>query len=223
MFSDLTTTPRKTLAAMGSAVLALAMASPQAHAASTAIYDNLASSQDGSDPIFSYGPLANSFTTGSDPAQFLAGIQALLKNEGPGVVGTLHVGLHADSGNAPGAELLSLGDVSSASIGSTAFAAYSFAPVASSFTLAQNTRYWVQIEAVSPNGIAWSWSGDTGALGVAGEFSRSATLGTAPNDSFGPYQMSISVAAVSEPDAGFMVMAGLGCVGTLSMRRRMPR
>jgi len=53
----------------------LTMASP-ANAAT--VYDNLGSSQDGSDPVFGYGPLANSFMTHAG-AGFLTRFQALEK------------------------------------------------------------------------------------------------------------------------------------------------
>ena len=201
------------------ALLALGLtASHEANAAAT-VYDNLASSQDGSDPVLSYGPLADSFMTGANAAQVLSGIQAMLKNDGPDVVGSIHVGLHADSGNAPGAELVSLGDLSSAGIASAAFAPHDFTPIAP-FTLAQNTKYWVQIDAVTPNAVSWSWSNDATALGVAGQSNHSATLGTSPNSSFGPYQMSVTVAAVPEPDGLILAAAGLGCVGASRLRRR---
>ncbi len=222
LFSTHLPQPMRTLAsATMITALAATLGLPNANAA-TAVYNNLASSQDGSDPVFSYGPLADSFTTGADLGLRLIDVKALLKNDGPGVVGTIHIGLHADSGsNTPGAELVSLGDLSSAAIAAGSFASYSFAPAASSFTLAQNTRYWVQIDAVTPNAVSWSWSNDTSALGVAGQFSHSAALGTSANDSFGPYQMSVSVAAVPEPDAALLALVGLGCVGRLSMRRRL--
>ncbi len=196
----------------------LAMSATDANAASV-IYDNLASSQDGSDPVFGFGPLADSFVTGSNGSQMLVGIQALLKNDGPDLIGDLHVSLHADSGNAPGAELVSLGNLSSANIASDAFASYSFTPVVA-FTLAQNTKYWLEIEAVTPNAVSWSWSNDTTGLGVAGQSNFSATLGTNANSSFGPYQMSVT-AAVPEPDSWILAAFGLGCAAASSLRRRM--
>jgi len=193
----------------------LTMASP-ANAAT--VYDNLGSSQDGSDPVFGYGPLANSFMTHAG-AGFLTGFQALLKNGSSSVAGDIQVSLHANSANAPGAALISLGSLSSASVSTAAFAAYAFAPV-TTFLLSANTMYWLEIEASTPNAIEWSWSNDLLAPGVAGQLNYSAALGTNANSSFGPYQMSVTVAAVPEPSLMVLTSLGLGLTMVLSSRRR---
>jgi len=186
-----------TVAVLCAAVMPAANASP--------IYDNLGSSRDGSDPIFGFGPLANSFTTGA--AGFLGGVTASLKNGSTSIVGDIHVGLHANSGNAPGTELVSLGNLSSADVATTDFAEYAFAPLMS-FLLAANTTYWIEIIALDPNAIEWSWSNDLSATGVTGQSNYSATLGTNANSSFGPYQMAVS--RVPEPESLALVFLGLG-------------
>ena len=183
------------------------------------VYDNLGSTQDGSDPVFSYGPLANSFVTSAGASAYLTGIQALLKSGSPGVIGDIQVSLHASSGNAPGAALVSLGSLSSANVSTAAFAAYAFTPV-TSFLLSADMQYWVEIAASTPNAIEWSWSSDLLASGVAGQFNYSATLGTNANNSFGPYQMSVTVAAVPEPSLVVLTSLGLGLTMVLSSRRR---
>lgn len=191
-------------------------AMPSAHA--DTVYDNLVSGTDGADPLLSYGPLANSFTTGAS-AQYLTSVSALLQNGSNGVVGDLGLSLHADSGNAPGSTLVSLGTLSSSQVSSAGFAAYAFAPV-TTFVLAGNTRYWIEIVALTPNAIEWAWSTDLAAQGVAGEYSHSAILGTNDNASFGAYQMAVNVASVPEPDSVALLLAGLGGVGMVTARRR---
>ncbi len=211
----------RSAAALAAALAALTLSFSAMAAGGTAIYDNLASTQDGADPIFSYGPLANSFTTGADGASFaLSGISALLKSDSSSIVGDIRVSLHADAGNAPGAELASFGSLSSALVSTAAFGVYDFAPAASSsFKLAANTSYWVEIESSSPNAIEWSWSGDLGAIGVAGQSNYSAMLGTNANLGSPPYQMAVTVSAVPEPASALLLALGLGFAGTVVRRR----
>ncbi|MDY0743427.1 choice-of-anchor R domain-containing protein [Paucibacter sp. R3-3] len=186
------------------------------HAGAASLYDNLGSAQEGSDPILSFGPLANSFTTGADGGVSLAGITALLKNDSTSVVGDLRVSLHADSANGPGAELLSLGVLSSAGISADAFGRYSFTPSAP-FALAANTTYWVEIEATSPNAVEWAWSGDLTAPGVAGQSTYSSIYGVSPNGL--AYQMAVTT-AVPEPTSALLLALGLGAVTMLRRRQQ---
>jgi hypothetical protein len=194
-----------TVAVLCAAVMPAANASP--------IYDNLGSSRDGSDPIFGFGPLANSFTT--DAAGFLGGVTALLKNGSTSIVGDIQISLHANGANVPGAELASLGTISSADVATADFAEYSFAPL-TSYLLAANTTYWIEIIALDPNALEWSWSNDLSATGVAGQSNYSAALGTNANSSFGPYQMAVS--QVPEPESLALVFLGLGLLVVVKRR-----
>jgi len=183
-----------------------------------AVYDNLGSSQDGSDPLFSFGPLADSFTTGA--AGSLGGVAVLLGSDSSSIVGDIQVGLYADDGDAPGAELLSLGSLSSAAVSTAGFNAYGFTS-ASPFQLAADTTYWVEIVSASPNALEWSWSNDLSALGVAGQSSYSAALGTSANSDFGPYQMAVQVSPV--PESSSISLALLGLAATAAAVRRRAR
>lgn len=195
----------------------LTMAAPAAQAATT-IYDNLGASQDGADPVQSYGPLANSFNTGAN-AGLLSGVSVLLKSGSNELVGNLLVKLLADSGTSPGAELLTLGSLSSASVSTAGFASYSFTP-ATAFNLAANTTYWVEVLTTSPLDIEWSWSTDLTSLGVSGQASYSKELGVLPNSAAGPYQMAVSVTAVPEPASAALVLVGVALIGGAGARRR---
>ena len=183
------------------------------------VYDNLASSQDGSDPLYGYGPLADSFTTGAAVPVVLSSVQALLRNGSTSVVGDFTLSLRADADNAPGAELLSLGSRSSADVSTSSFGAYRFAPV-TSFVLAANTTYWIEMLASTPDAIEWSWSNDLTAPGVAGQSSFSAALGSSANSVFGPYQMAVEVALVPEPGTVALLFTGLALGMTMTTRRR---
>ena len=203
--------------AVSTLTAALFAVTPAVHA--SVVYDNLASSQDGSDPLYSYGPLANSLRTGAAVPASLTSVQALLRSGSSSVVGDFNLSLRADAGNAPGAELVSLGGRSSADVSTTGFAAYRFSPLAP-FVLAANTTYWIEMVAAAPDAIEWSWSNDVTARGVAGQFNYSAALGTNANSSFGPYQMAVDVALIPEPGSMALIFTGLALVTTMSTRRR---
>jgi hypothetical protein len=216
MFSKLQKNLRAAVSAAAVAVLC-ATAMPAANA--SVVYDNLGSSQDGSDPIFGFGPLANSFTTGSNINGYvLNSFKALLKSGSASIVGDIEVTLHSNSGNAPGAELVSLGTLSSADVDTGAFGVYGFSPLAS-FVLAANTTYWLEIAAETANAIEWAWSNDLLGTGVAGQFNYSAALGTNANSAFGPYQMAVDVSQIPEPASLALLSLALGLMVATSRRR----
>lgn len=195
---------------------ALAAALPAAHA--DTLFDNLAASRDGADPLLSYGPLADSFRTGAQADVVLTRVTALLKNDSADVVGDLRVTLRADGVSGPGALLASLGTLSSAAVSTANFAAYAFTP-STRIALAADTTYWIAIEAVGPNAVEWSWSGDLSGTGVAGGANYNGLFGVSPNTAFAPYQLSVAVQAVPEPATLALMLGGLGLVAAARRRR----
>lgn len=203
---------------LAAALAASLAALPAAHAATP--FDNLGASRDGSDPLLSYGPLADSFHTGTQAHLVLGQVTALLTNGSADVVGDLRVSLRADSASGPGAWLANVGTLSSAAVSTAGFSAYSFTPAAS-VQLAADTTYWVQIEAVSPNAVEWAWSQNLSGPGVAGGANYNALFGASPNTGAAPYQMLVEVLAVPEPASLALMLLGTGVL--LGAARRQAR
>ncbi|WP_394789983.1 choice-of-anchor R domain-containing protein [Rhodoferax sp.] len=206
----------RTAVLSASAGLLFAVALPAAQA--SVVYSNLNAAQTGSDPVYGTGPLANSFTTDAGGGTLNA-IQALLMNLGPDVVSSIQVNLLSSSSGAPGSTLASFISRSSSDVASSGFAAYTFA-LASGYTLAANTTYWIEILASDANAIQWSYSSDLSGVGVAGESSYASAFGVSTNADavaagFGPYQMTVEL-----PEPGSFALVGLGLAGVLVMRRR---
>lgn len=166
------------------------------------LYDNLYSSNDWDDPVLSYGPLADSFSTGT--AGFsLTDVQLVLSGDLT-YGGSLLVSLYSDSSTSPGSDLLDIGSLSDSNLSGTP-SVFDFS-LTSPDSLAANTRYWI---AVSGNTSAyWESSFDQTALGVTGEY-YSNQSGVWSNDLLGPYQMRVSGdnAPVPEPPSLLLVFS----------------
>jgi hypothetical protein len=177
------------------------------------IYNNLLSASSYSDSIQSFGPLADSFSTG--PSGFiLSNVQVLVSGDNTSA-GSFSVLLLADNSTSPGASLLTLGTASDSSLSSSP-AALSFS---TTYFLDPNTRYWIELIAGAggTSGL-WAWTQDQSAQGVAGEyvFNVAGVFSSVE----GPYQMELSGSAVPEP--GTLVLFGSGLIGSLvAIRRRL--
>jgi hypothetical protein len=182
-------------------------------ASAAILYDNLGATSDGADSVVSWGPIADSFSTGSE--SFLLGDVKLLLSGDSTSTGTITVDLRSDNSTSPGAVIATIGTLSD-SLLSTSASVFDF-PV-TPITLTANTRYWIQIS-TDPSTAVWWWSSDTSGIGVAGEFFSNAN-GVWPNDD-GPYQMQVSGnSTVPEPGA-IIVWSLLGALGiTLGWWRR---
>jgi hypothetical protein len=196
--------------AMAGALIAAAM--PTAKAAG--LFDNLGSSQDGSDPVFGVGPLAQSFSTGA-AGEGLIGVQLLLTSLSAAYTGSIQVSLLADNFTSPGATLAVLGSLANAAVSTTSYEVYDFLP-ASTIDLAANTRYWVEIAESTPNAIQWSYSYDQTAVGVANASAYSSAFGVDPSSSYGAYQLAVDV---PEPGTFALLTGGLFCLGLIRRSR----
>ena len=200
------------VAAAAALAAALLAAAPQSAKAVVA-YNNLGSSQDGSDPVFGVGPLAASFSSASGGV--LASLQLLLTNGNSSAdPGSIDVRLIADNHSSPGVVLADLGSIADKNITtSPAIYALSFA---TPFVLAANTEYWIElVSSAAPSAVEWSWSLDQSAPGVAGQQVFGQSFGVLPN-SGGAYQFAV---LVPEPGTVALFTGGLVALG-LTRRSR---
>jgi hypothetical protein len=154
------------------------------------LYHNLTATPAGADPISTFGPLADSFSTGGTAGNLLD-VKALLGGSASHTgAGSTSVQLMSDVGGSPGAVLATIGTLSDASLtgNNTVF---DFA-LGTPFALNANTRYWIELSSTNGSNATWNWSRDLTGVGVAGE--SFFINGVHPN-SMGPYQMEVTASA----------------------------
>ncbi len=197
------------------------------------IYDNLAATSNGSDPIGSFGPLYDSFTSASS-VQAITGLSLALSGPSilPGVSvvpgasltpevappsGTITVGLYSDSSTTPGALIATLATISDSTIGA-GINDYTITLLTDP-VLAASTRYWIGLSDTGDS-TGWSYSLDVSGTGVPGEYFANES-GVFPNNSDAPYQMTVTVGS-AVPDGGTTAyLLGLGVAGLLVLRRKL--
>ena len=172
-----------------------------------------------------FGPLANSFSTGSNNF-FLNDLQLALAVDNPTTGGTVTISLLSDSGSSPGATLATLGVVNDSALSAYTPTTVDF-PLSTAIDLAANTRYWIEVSATNDSSAGWSYTADTTGIGVAGEFnansfqvySNSGDPGLALINN--PYQLQINGAtAVPLPGAAWLFVTVVGCFSALRQRQK---
>ena len=186
------------------------------------IYNNLGNTGNGADPIGSdFGPLANSFSTGSSSFDFQS-LTVILS--GTTSTGTTTAYLLSDSSTSPGSILETIGTISESGISS----APGLFTLSTDYLLSPDTRYWIELtsdDGPDDDSANWQWTLDTSGTGVSGEyiaqFQGSGDWVVLPNGN-GPYQMEVSDtngANVPEPGTLWLAAAGMAALALMASRR----
>ena len=195
----------------GAALASATLIASSAGAVNVILFDNLGAATTGSDSAATFGPLADSFSTGNQTIT-ASGISVLVDGVSTDS-GFFTVSVLNDAGTSPGSTFAS-GTFSDSFLNGT--------PTVLAFgcacTLAANTRYWIQLADAGASSLNWSWSTDISGVGVAGEYFANSG-GVFPNDPNGPYQLQVSVTAVPEAATWAMMLTGFGLTGA-ALRRR---
>jgi hypothetical protein len=205
-------------------VLCVSLLATAANAGSLTLYDNLGQTTAGTLGVAASfgGPPADSFSTGATSV-FLADVQLLVRVEyfgsnPPGPPGSFNVSLLSDKMTNPGTVLTKIGTVNDESILNEFGGAPGVInlPVAS-FSLAANTRYWIELSDANPNMPTvsfWAFAPGNGGTGVAGEFFFFDGL-VFPNTE-GPFQMKVTASTSAVPEPSTAILAGIGAVGFIA-------
>ena len=184
------------------------------------VYDNISASTgavsagDAGVSTTGSGPLGDSFSTDSSPST-LTDVQVLVSADTPTDGGAFTVSLLSDSSTSPGTTIATLGTIQDSALTTSPTETTVDVPVTSTIDLAPNTRYWIELGGATTSGN-WSYDVANVGVGVASEFNFYAG-GVSANNSFTPYQMTVTTTPVPEPTT--LGLAGL-CVAGLALRRR---
>jgi len=195
------------------------------------IYDSTVQGVDGEDNVATpaqnpnfYGPLADSFMTGSGPDNYLFNqLTVVLRSDLSHIVpgGNLVITLNSDAGGAsgPGAFIGLVGQLNDSQL-TLSMKDYTFNLDSSTpIRLAANTRYWIQISAGSAGDTSaqWAYGADNTGIGVANEYFYNA--GGLYSNQDGPYLMAANT-VVPEPSSIVLVSLGLLGLGAGRVARR---
>ena len=208
-------------------VMLLAFAAVQTGRADDVVYNNLGGALGGTNSIGSdFGPLADSFSTGSTAFDF-TNLTVSLEGLGAGssdIVAYLLTNNPSDPNNAPypapGTALDTIGSqVVSGTISGSQLISFS-----TSLLLDADTRYWIELTS-NNNNVGWDWTGDTSGTGVESEFLAlqygSGVWTSGPNDPFGPFMMEVSGAVPTpEPSTIVLLLVGMAVLLGAGMLRK---
>ena len=176
--------------------------------ADVTLYNSTGQATSGSDPIQSFGPLYDSFSTGVN-AGVLSKVQLLLSGDNISP-GSIAVGLYGDNSTTPGSLITDLGTVSDSSL--TAAVSLFDVALGANPTLSAGTRYWLGLSGTTTGN--WAWTTDTSGIGVDGEYFSNMT-GVHPNNPDGGYQMmDVEVSGVPEPSTISLLAIMLASIAT---------
>ena len=174
------------------------------------IYSNIGRTPDGSDHAGVFGPLYDSFSTGITGG-VLEDLKLLLSTDDPNSSGVVRIVLFADNSGEPGARITRLAKLRESTL--TLDPEIYDINLRNNPLLEPNTRYWIGLRS-GPNTL-WAWSSDVRGAGVIGEY-FSNSEGTFDNDTFGPYQMSVSITtAVPETDSLILLISASALIGSV--------
>jgi len=196
-----------------------------ANAGSVILYNNLSASTEDYDEISDsiFGPLSDSFSTGASSVR-LTDVKVLLELFGS-PTGSVTVSLLSSNETtmpypSPGSTLLSIGTVSDTSIPPVPLHTPTVVDVpVPSYSLAANTRYWIQLGSTNGSTAGWDFSLDTSGTGVASEYFANPKFGVTPNLGNDPYQMQVSGFTGTIPEPTSVVLLGVGIGGIIVVSR----
>lgn len=201
-------------------ILGLALLPIGVNAAADTLYDSLTANTAVSSGYnlvsdANFGPLADSFSTGSTDF-LLNDIQLALTVDNPSTTGTVTVSLLIDNATSPGATIATLGTVNDNALSAYTPATVDFSQ-ATPIDLAANSRYWVEVSSTDDSSAGWSYTADTSGTGVANEFNTNtfqvySNTGdpsqTLIND---PYQLQVNgISAVPLPGTAWLFATAIG-------------
>lgn len=199
-------------------ILAMALASfvVASGARADELFNNLGNAGVSSDPTGSdWGPLADSFSTGSSPFDFTS-LTVILS--GTASTGSTTAYLLSDSSTTPGAILEEIGTISETGLSNTP----TDFSLSTSFILAPNTTYWIELTSADNNTL-WQWTLDPSGVGTAGQSIASFQGGddwAVFSEINGPYQMAVEGKTVPEPSSLYLLVGGLLAMCFVGFRRR---
>jgi hypothetical protein len=195
------------------------------------LYDNLGASPVSADPACTsggdcYGPLANSFSTGSSNVYLTQVTLALyLVGDPQSYSGAFTISVLnniAGSPPTPGSSLFSSGSIPISDLSGSGVTFYTL-PVSAPVLLTANTRFWIGLtdDASDPSGsVAWALSPDINHTGVPGEFVYLLGSSRQNADSVdgAPYLMQVE--ATPLPSTLLLFAGGLGVFGLVTRGRK---